>query len=485
MAVVLDNEVSTAHAVASAARKPIPPMLITEFMRLYHIAAIGCSGFVVYALYITPRTGDVVDRYFGSIALATIIAVLVGQRLRVYGIDVLFEPWLGLRRALGAWLVAFAICLAVVFALKMTDFYSRVWAVSWFTSACAMLIAGHYLFQLAARRWALQGRLANRSVVVGVGEQAKRLVEFLRSRGDLRTHILGFVDEQDAATPAAKGVIGGVDSLMSLIRRNLVDEVIVALPWAEEERIKAWTMRLATTPVRVYMAPDLVGFQLADHVFTSRAGLPLLRVLDRPISGWSFLVKWIEDKVLASIGIALFAPLMLVIAAAIKLDSAGPVFFRQRRFGLNDRLIEVWKFRTMRDECADADARQQTTKDDPRITRVGHFLRTTSLDELPQLFNVLWGDMSIVGPRPHAVATKAEGRLFQEVVDRYAARHRVKPGITGWAQVNGWRGETDTVDKIQRRVEFDLYYIDNWSVWFDLYVLLRTMVVVTRTENAY
>ncbi len=188
---------------------------------------------------------------------------------------------------------------------------------------------------------------------------------------------------------------------------------------------------------------------------------------------------------LAALILLFIGPLMLLIALAIKLDSRGPVVFKQRRQGFNNELFEVWKFRTMYASVADADCEVQTTKDDPRVTPVGWFLRKLSLDELPQLINVLRGDMSLVGPRPHAVATKAEGRPFSEVVDRYASRHRVKPGITGWAQVNGWRGETDTIEKIKKRVEYDLYYIDNWSVWLDLLILLKTIFVLIRNENAY
>jgi exopolysaccharide biosynthesis polyprenyl glycosylphosphotransferase len=211
----------------------------------------------------------------------------------------------------------------------------------------------------------------------------------------------------------------------------------------------------------------------------------MLTLFDRPISGWSAVIKLIEDQTVALMALILLTPVMLAIACAIKIESPGPVLFRQRRFGFNDHLIEVWKFRTMRAEYTDADAKEQTTKGDPRVTRVGRFLRKWSLDELPQLFNVLRGEMSIVGPRPHAIATKAGGKLFQEVVDRYAARHRVKPGITGWAQVNGWRGETDTIRKVRTRVKFDLFYIDNWSVWFDVYIILRTFVAIFRTDSAY
>ena len=188
---------------------------------------------------------------------------------------------------------------------------------------------------------------------------------------------------------------------------------------------------------------------------------------------------------LALFSVALFALPMAAIALAIKFDSPGPILFKQNRLGFNDTPFELWKFRTMHADMEDPDCIVQATRDDPRVTRLGRFLRRTSLDELPQLFNVLRGDMSIVGPRPHAAGTKAQGHLFDEIVDRYAARHRVKPGITGWAQVNGWRGETDTVDKIQKRVEHDLYYIDNWSVWLDFLIIAKTVMVLFRGEKAY
>ncbi|RBH45093.1 undecaprenyl-phosphate glucose phosphotransferase, partial [Pseudomonas sp. MWU13-2860] len=192
-----------------------------------------------------------------------------------------------------------------------------------------------------------------------------------------------------------------------------------------------------------------------------------------------------EDVLLAAVALALAAPLMLLLALLIKLDSPGPVLFRQKRYGYNNRLIEVYKFRSMYVEQADADAEAQTTRRDPRVTRVGRFIRKTSLDELPQLLNVLGGSMSMVGPRPHATATKAAGVLFEDAVSEYTARHRVKPGITGWAQVNGYRGETDTLAKIERRVEYDLEYIENWSLWFDFYILIRTLPAVLSADAAY
>ncbi len=211
----------------------------------------------------------------------------------------------------------------------------------------------------------------------------------------------------------------------------------------------------------------------------------MIAVSERPISGWSSVVKQGEDYLIGALALAVFAIPMALIALAIRLDSPGPVLFRQRRTGFNNRDFEMLKFRTMHHHMAEPRIRAQTTRNDPRVTRVGALLRRTSLDELPQIFNVLRGDMSIVGPRPHAPGTQAGSRPFEQVVDRYAARHRVKPGLTGLAQVRGYRGETRTEDKLIRRVESDLEYIDTWSLWLDLSIMLRTLVIVLRMQNAY
>jgi exopolysaccharide biosynthesis polyprenyl glycosylphosphotransferase len=205
------------------------------------------------------------------------------------------------------------------------------------------------------------------------------------------------------------------------------------------------------------------------------AGLTFLNVIDRPLRDWNWIAKVIEDRVLSALILALISPLLLAVAILIKLDSPGPVFFRQKRYGFNNDLIEVLKFRTMHHAAADVNAEQLTRRNDPRITRIGSFLRRTSIDELPQFLNVLRGEMSIVGPRPHALKAKAGTLLYQEAVKYYDARHRMKPGITGWAQVNGWRGETDTIEQIRKRVEHDLYYIENWSVSLDLRIIAQTI----------
>jgi len=214
--------------------------------------------------------------------------------------------------------------------------------------------------------------------------------------------------------------------------------------------------------------------------------VPVLDVFDRPITDWDVVMKVLFDRIIGACALVALAPLMLVVAALIKLDSKGPVFFKQKRHGFNNDEIEVYKFRSLYTHMTDHAVQKSVTKDDPRVTRVGRFIRKTSIDELPQLFNVVFkGNLSLVGPRPHAVNQKIEDRQFDEAVDGYFARHRVKPGITGWAQINGWRGELTSPDKIKGRVEHDLYYIENWSVLFDLYILLKTPISLLKSENAY
>jgi exopolysaccharide biosynthesis polyprenyl glycosylphosphotransferase len=228
-----------------------------------------------------------------------------------------------------------------------------------------------------------------------------------------------------------------------------------------------------------------MGQTLLRQSITYKFGVPMLNILEKPVTGWGALSKQFLDFGIAGIACIFALPVMGIIALAIRLESKGPIFFRQKRYGFNNQVIEVYKFRSMYTDMLDADAVKLTTRDDPRVTRVGSFLRRTSLDELPQLLNVLKGEMSVVGPRPHAMKARAAGKLYEEVVDGYAIRHKVKPGMTGWAQVNGWRGSTATEGDIMGRLEHDFYYINNWSISLDLYIILRTFKVLISGENAY
>jgi len=264
-----------------------------------------------------------------------------------------------------------------------------------------------------------------------------------------------------------------------------VDLLIVTFPVSAESRLLDVLKKLWVLPVDIRLSAHTYKLRFRPRAYSYIGNVPFLDVFDKPLTDWSYILKRLEDLVISLVAIVFALPLMLMVAIAIKIDSKGPVLFKQNRYGFNNELIEVYKFRSMYTDQSDAKADKLVTKDDPRVTKVGRFIRKTSLDELPQLFNSLKGDLSLVGPRPHAVSAKAADKLYTDVVDGYFARHRVRPGITGWAQINGWRGETDTAEKIERRVEHDLYYIENWSILFDLYILAMTPISLLNTKNAY
>jgi len=485
----MDTGMEVAHvAAAKSHAKRISPEIVGGCLRVLDLSVVGVVGVGIYLAYVYSGQRPMSSQYLASLLIGILASGILFQWFGVYAGEYVFTKRLRMNRMLLAWGVTASVLLALAFALKISSFYSRVWVVTWFVATPGILSLGRLLLGYWILKLAREGRFAQRTAIVGAGEQGQRLAAHLRQIGDVRTRIVGFIDDRTTRVPSnSEGyeLLGDTRYLMKLIRRGMIDQVFIAIPWNADKRLRELVYRLATTPVRIHLAPDLIGFEFPDRSFIRVAQLPMLHIFDRPISGWAYVTKTIEDWVIATSILLFVGSPMLLIALAIKLDSRGPVFFKQNRQGFNNNLFEVWKFRTMYASAADADCEVQTTKDDPRITRVGRFLRKSSLDELPQLINVLRGDMSLVGPRPHAGATKAEGRLFSEVVDRYAARHRVKPGITGWAQVNGWRGETDTIEKIQKRVKYDLYYIDNWSVWLDLMILLKTIVVLFRNENAY
>jgi len=277
-----------------------------------------------------------------------------------------------------------------------------------------------------------------------------------------------------------------VDDLVEFARRTRVDLVLFSLPISAESRILQMLKKLWVLPVDIRLSAHNNQLRFRPRSYSYIGSVPVLDVFDRPIADWDVVMKWLFDKLIGALALIALSPVMLFTALAIKFDSRGPVLFKQKRYGFNNELIEVYKFRSMYVDQCDPTASKLVQQNDPRVTKVGAFIRKTSLDELPQLINVVFkGDLSLVGPRPHAVHAKAADRLYDEAVDGYFARHRVKPGITGWAQINGWRGETDTEEKIQRRVEHDLHYIENWSVLLDLAILARTPLALAKTEHAY
>jgi Undecaprenyl-phosphate glucose phosphotransferase len=293
-------------------------------------------------------------------------------------------------------------------------------------------------------------------------------------------------DERSPESVASLAKLGRVPDLIEFARQTRVDLVIVSMPLSAEKRVLEMLTQLWVLPVDIRLSAHMSKLRFTSKAYSYVGDVPVFDMVDRPISDWNLVFKWLFDKLVALAALVVLSPVMVATAIAIKLDSKGPVFFRQKRHGFNNELIDVFKFRSMRTDTTDANAARLVTKGDPRVTRVGKFIRKSSIDELPQLFNVLRGELSIVGPRPHALQAKADNKLYYEAVEGYFARHKVKPGITGWAQINGWRGETDTVDKIMQRVQHDLYYIEKWSILLDLYILFMTPVsLFSKSENAY
>ncbi len=280
-------------------------------------------------------------------------------------------------------------------------------------------------------------------------------------------------------------MLGTFEEMEGFCRHAKIDLIIVTLPTSAEERILHLMKKLWVLPIDVRISAHHSKLRLRPRAYSYIGDIPFLAVFDKPLSDWGWAIKEVEDRVIAAIALLLLSPIMLAVALAVRFTSKGPIFFKQKRHGFNNQLVEVYKFRSMYTDMCDATGSKQVTKGDPRVTPVGRIIRKTSLDELPQLFNVLKGELSLVGPRPHATNCKAGERIYDQVVDGYYARHRMKPGITGLAQINGWRGETDTEEKLQRRVEYDIQYIDNWSIWMDLYILAMTPISLLNTKNAY
>jgi Undecaprenyl-phosphate glucose phosphotransferase len=387
-----------------------------------------------------------------------------------------------------AWLISMTTVIAVVYLANEPAGGMRGWLILWAIVGLAALLSVRLMLRFQLRAWQRAGRLCENVAIVGAGPLGQRLLRHLATNPDPLIRIVGLYDDRLARLPPrcmGHAVRGTVDDLVKDARERRIDIVMVALPLAADWRLAEIMNKLRLLPVDVRLPTDNFGLRLKDCRVSHVAGLAFLHALDRPLRDWRLIAKDAEDRILSALILLLIAPVLAIVALLIKLDSPGPVLFRQKRFGFNNQLIEVFKFRTMYHHACDQNAEQLTRRNDPRVTTVGAILRRTSLDELPQFINVLRGEMSIVGPRPHATAAKAGGLLYQEAVKAYDARHRVKPGITGWAQINGWRGETETTSQITKRVEYDLYYIENWSLLLDLTIIARTIPGMLTSRYAY
>ena len=465
------------------------PVVVAGFVRIFEFGLMASIGAAVYFAYVVPADGF--DWYYPLTVIGiSALAVLGFQAADIYHVQAFRSPGSECTRMLIAWSLLFLVAAAIAFFARLGGFYSRVWLAGYYVVGLIALVGFRLCLYGLVRHWTREGRLDRRAVVVGGGVPGETLIEALGRQQDCDVRIIGLFDDrgEDRAPAVCAGQqkLGTVDDLVEFARLTRVDLVIFSMPISAESRILQMLKKLWVLPVDIRLSAHSNKLRFRPRSYSYIGNVPVLDVFDKPLADWDVVMKWLFDRLGGGVLLLFAAPVMAAIALAIKLDTRGPIFFRQKRYGFNNELIEVFKFRSMHAAQCDATASRLVSKGDPRVTRVGRLIRKASLDELPQLINVvLKGNLSLVGPRPHAVHAKAEDRLYDEAVDGYFARHRVKPGITGWAQIKGWRGETDSQEKIQRRVEHDLYYIENWSVLFDLYILAMTPLALAKAENAY
>jgi Undecaprenyl-phosphate glucose phosphotransferase len=466
----------------------ISPVVLGGIVRAIELALITAIGAAVYA-YTTYRAEGLDWRYGLAALTISIAAVMTFQAFDLYTTAAFRTQVYQLSRLSAAWTIVFLCALALAFFIKFDNTFSRAWAGGWYAAGLVALFCDRLILTSMVRRWARAGRLVRRVIIVGGGREGESLVKALSHDTDSDLRICGVFDDRggERSPDVVAGIpkLGNVDDLVEFTRRTRVDLILVSLPLTAEERVLHMVRKLWVLPVDVRLAAHMSKLRFRPRAYSYIGNVPVLDIFDKPIADWNMVMKTVFDRAVGALAIVALSPLMIATAIAIKLDSKGPVFFRQKRLGFNNEVIDVFKFRSLHHKHADPTASKVVTRNDPRVTRVGRFIRKTSIDELPQLLNVLRGELSLVGPRPHAVEATTANKLWEEVVDGYFARHRVRPGITGWAQVNGWRGEVNTPEKLQHRVEHDLYYIENWSLVFDCYILLRTPFALLKTENAY
>lgn len=460
---VSEGFLALSYAVTELAVLFLLGLAIAHF---YVASTLGEPGY--YALYLTPllTAPAIIGFLFNREGLYDLASL---QSPNQVALDVMKEMGTG-----------FIIVVLLLFLAGIAEEYSRVWFVSWaFSSLAVVLLLRGIIAQILSRLSNLDIRM-NRIAIIGDKAAIANLATVM-APVDGTTEIMGTYEIGPLTSESNPAGDEPLSELIELGQAGRLDQVVIAKERIDRREMSALLDRLSILPCEILMDPAFLGETAKVSGLSRVQDNRMIRVQKRPISEWGLLAKSLFDRTAAAAGLLLLSPLFLVTAIAIKLDSKGPVFFKQYRHGYNQRKIKVWKFRTMT-VMENGDAFRQATKNDSRVTRIGNFLRKSSIDELPQLVNVLLGDMSIVGPRPHPVALND---AFSKRLRRYNNRHKVKPGITGWAQINGYRGPTDQPGQMDKRVEYDLDYIENWSFWLDLKIILATPYYGLVSKNAF
>jgi putative colanic acid biosynthesis UDP-glucose lipid carrier transferase len=399
----------------------------------------------------------------------------------------LYISWRGLslfkeiRKTLTYWVISVSVCVFVL-SYAQQNVLSEILQLTWFVIGLLSLISYRLALRIILSNARRNGMNTRSFVIAGGGALGQKLLKKIEDNQSLGLVFQGCYDDYKVGkVDAGIDCNGDLEKLVADCKRGKIDRVYITLPMRSEKRIKWLMNELADTTASVYLVPDIFIFELLHARSDVIAGIPTISIYDSPLDGSNAIIKRIEDLVLSSIILLVITPLLIAISIAIKITSPGPILFKQMRYGIDGKAIKVWKFRSMT-VMENGSKVTQAKNNDVRLTPIGNFIRSTSLDELPQFINVLQGRMSIVGPRPHAVAHNEE---YRSVINGYMLRHKVKPGITGWAQINGWRGETDTLDKMEKRIVYDLEYIRNWSLGFDIMIIMSTVFKGFNDKNAH
>ncbi len=470
----------------------LPRGLLKEYSRplaLMLRALDACTVLLAGWLAYLYRFGDYLpsSNYLAAFALSALLATAVFSFFGIYSSVRGQGFWGHIFSLIQALLLLTLVLAGIAFMTKTGDLFSRVWFMLWMSFSIVILLAFRFSLLVLLRLMRKRGWNERRVIVIGLGDLGGQLVETVQQALWTGFRIVTIFDGQPENKAQAICGIPVVKTPLNLSayllqQKEEIDELWLALPLRDEEAVKTILYELRHHTIAIRLVLDIFGLGLLKHSITQVDRFSMLDLNSSPMVGMNRIIKAFEDRALAAIILILISPVFLLVALAVKLSSSGPIFFKQLRHGWDGRIIKIYKFRTMILHQEQKDQVTQASSNDQRVTPLGRFLRRTSLDELPQFINVLQGRMSIVGPRPHALQ---HNEFYKDSINAYMQRHKVKPGITGWAQINGWRGETETLEKMKKRIEFDLYYIENWSPFFDLQIIFLTFLKGFVNRNAY